>query len=189
MKDFNNKPRFGGNDRGGRPSFGGKPSFNRGSDRGFDRDRQMHSAKCGDCGKTCEVPFRPTGERPVYCNDCFGGKSDDRGAAFGKRDSAPRSYDKPSYEKPAYAKPAYAAPAAPDARIDELKRQLESVNTKLDKLIQSMGATKPAAPVAKAVAVEAPKKAEKPAKKVVAKVAPKTAPKTAVKKVAAKKKK
>lgn len=183
MKDFNNKPRFGGNDRGGRPSFGGKPSFNRGSDRGFDRDRQMHSAKCGDCGKTCEVPFRPTGERPVYCNDCFGGKSDDRGAAFGKRDSAPRSY-----EKPAYSKPSYAPSAAPDASISELKRQIEMVNTKLDKLIQSME-HKTSALVAKAVVTEAPKKAEKPAKKVVAKVAPKTAPKTAVKKVAAKKKK
>jgi CxxC-x17-CxxC domain-containing protein len=184
MKDFNNKPRFGGNDRGGRPSFGGKPSFNRGSDRGFDRDRQMHSAKCDDCGKQCEVPFRPTGERPVYCNDCFGGKNDDRGAAFGKRDSGSRSYEKPAYT----AKPAYTpSAAAPDARIDELKRQLESVNNKLDTLITVLE-NKNTAPVAKAVVAVAPKKAEKPGKKVVAKVVTKAAPK-AVKKVAAKKKK
>ena len=26
---------------------------------------------CADCGKTAQVPFQPTGSRPVYCNDCF----------------------------------------------------------------------------------------------------------------------
>ncbi|MCX6649853.1 MAG: hypothetical protein NTV61_10790 [Candidatus Bathyarchaeota archaeon] len=24
-----------------------------------------------DCGKVCEVPFKPTAGRPVYCKDCF----------------------------------------------------------------------------------------------------------------------
>ena len=33
--------------------------------------REMHPAVCAECGKDTEVPFRPTGERPVYCNDCF----------------------------------------------------------------------------------------------------------------------
>lgn len=35
------------------------------------RERQMHKAVCADCSKECEVPFRPTGERPVYCRECF----------------------------------------------------------------------------------------------------------------------
>ena len=26
---------------------------------------------CADCGRTAQVPFQPTGSRPVYCNDCF----------------------------------------------------------------------------------------------------------------------
>lgn len=45
---------------GGRPGggFGGGP-------------REMHKATCGDCGKECEVPFKPSGARPVYCRDCF----------------------------------------------------------------------------------------------------------------------
>ncbi len=34
--------------------------------------RQMHPIVCAQCGKDAEVPFRPTGERPVYCNDCYG---------------------------------------------------------------------------------------------------------------------
>ena len=45
------------------------------------RNRQMYSATCSECGKSCEVPFRPTGDKPVYCNECFkrikgGGKKD-----------------------------------------------------------------------------------------------------------------
>lgn len=34
--------------------------------------KEMHKAICGDCGKECEVPFKPSGERPVYCRECFG---------------------------------------------------------------------------------------------------------------------
>ena len=33
--------------------------------------RQMHSAVCADCKKECKIPFKPSGDRPVYCQDCF----------------------------------------------------------------------------------------------------------------------
>jgi CxxC-x17-CxxC domain-containing protein len=33
--------------------------------------RQMHQVTCAACGCQTEVPFKPTGERPVYCSDCF----------------------------------------------------------------------------------------------------------------------
>ncbi|NLW16285.1 MAG: zinc-binding protein [Firmicutes bacterium] len=33
--------------------------------------REMHNAICADCGKETQVPFRPSGDRPVYCRDCF----------------------------------------------------------------------------------------------------------------------
>jgi len=33
--------------------------------------RQMFNATCAKCGKPCQVPFEPKGDRPVYCNDCF----------------------------------------------------------------------------------------------------------------------
>lgn len=59
--------------------FGGKKRFDgdRDASRGGGRERpQMHRAVCSDCGANCEVPFRPTGDKPVYCSDCFsrGGK-------------------------------------------------------------------------------------------------------------------
>ena len=34
-------------------------------------NREMHKAKCADCGQECEVPFKPAGDRPVYCRDCY----------------------------------------------------------------------------------------------------------------------
>lgn len=33
--------------------------------------RQMHPAQCADCGDMTEVPFKPRGDRPVYCSSCY----------------------------------------------------------------------------------------------------------------------
>ena len=35
------------------------------------RPREMTKVICSDCGKECEVPFKPTEGRPVYCQDCL----------------------------------------------------------------------------------------------------------------------
>ncbi len=35
------------------------------------QDRRMFSATCAECGNPCEVPFRPTAGKPVYCKSCF----------------------------------------------------------------------------------------------------------------------
>jgi CxxC-x17-CxxC domain-containing protein len=45
--------------------------------------REMFEAVCDECGKSCEVPFRPSEDKPIYCADCFerkGGRSS-RGSA------------------------------------------------------------------------------------------------------------
>jgi CxxC-x17-CxxC domain-containing protein len=46
----------------------------------------MYPAVCAQCGKETEVPFKPTGDRPVYCSDCYqqqrGGTSS-RGSSYG----------------------------------------------------------------------------------------------------------
>lgn len=36
-----------------------------------DRPRELHDATCASCGIQTQVPFKPTGARPVYCRDCF----------------------------------------------------------------------------------------------------------------------
>ncbi len=33
--------------------------------------REMYDAICAECGAKTQVPFRPSGDRPVYCRDCF----------------------------------------------------------------------------------------------------------------------
>ncbi|MGD0122182.1 MAG: CxxC-x17-CxxC domain-containing protein [Candidatus Limnocylindrales bacterium] len=33
--------------------------------------REMFSATCSSCGREAQVPFRPSGAKPVYCSDCF----------------------------------------------------------------------------------------------------------------------
>jgi CxxC-x17-CxxC domain-containing protein len=39
---------------------------------GFNRsERQMYPAVCAGCGVETQVPFQPSGERPVYCRDCY----------------------------------------------------------------------------------------------------------------------
>ncbi len=44
----------------------------RGGGRDFDRPpREQHKITCADCGKEDTVPFKPDGNRPVYCRECF----------------------------------------------------------------------------------------------------------------------
>ncbi len=66
MADFDRKgPRRDSNRRGGARSF-----ERRGPRRDFG-SREMHKAVCSECGEECEVPFKPTEGKPVYCKDCF----------------------------------------------------------------------------------------------------------------------
>ena len=40
--------------------------------RGGGAPREFFAAICGECGKEAQLPFKPRGDRPVYCSDCFG---------------------------------------------------------------------------------------------------------------------
>jgi CxxC-x17-CxxC domain-containing protein len=62
MSDYNRGGHKGGKKSFGNKSFGDKKDFN---------NREMHKAKCTDCGAECEVPFKPTPGKPVRCRDCF----------------------------------------------------------------------------------------------------------------------
>ncbi len=42
--------------------------------------RQMYPAVCAQCGKDTEVPFKPSGDRPVYCSDCYRQQNPNRGS-------------------------------------------------------------------------------------------------------------
>jgi CxxC-x17-CxxC domain-containing protein len=75
--------------------------------------REMHKAVCSECGNDCEVPFRPSGDKPIFCSNCFEGKErpsrrSSGGSGFGTRDNTNK----------------------------QLLEQISSVNTKLDRILK-----------------------------------------------------
>ncbi len=189
MSEFKKSGGFGGNkSRGGFNNRGGsgRPSFGRSDSRDGERS-QMYPATCDQCHKQCEVPFRPSGSKPVYCQDCFSTKRE-------------TTSDYPRKEKPPYqSRPrddfhaSLASSSQPkDNQIGDLKKQLDAVNVKIDRILQMMsGSTVPAAvkqavvtkqPVEKVEIVKAPAAVKMAVSKVEAK------PKKEDKKVVAKKK-
>lgn len=108
VRDFNRN-----NNSGRGRSFGG--GNNRGfNNRGFDRPRTMHPAVCSNCGKQCEVPFKPTGEKPVLCRDCFR----ESGGGEARRPEE-RNFSRPSNQ---------SAPT----QHNEYKAQLDALTQKVD---------------------------------------------------------
>jgi CxxC-x17-CxxC domain-containing protein len=65
---------------GGQSSYGSGGGY--GSSRG---SREMFSATCSSCGKEAQVPFQPSGDKPVYCSDCFQQRGGNRGGGYGGR--------------------------------------------------------------------------------------------------------
>ena len=74
---------FGGRRDGGR-SFGGRDRDSGRFGRGERRPLEMHEVICAKYGKETEVPFKPTGDKPVYCRDCFDKNGGDRGRDSGR---------------------------------------------------------------------------------------------------------
>lgn len=130
-------------DARGPKKFGGerftkRPSFDRGGSRdgGYEGGRDggkapAFDATCGGCGKDCKVPFRPVGDRPVYCTNCFKKQG---GPAETKRFSSPSYGNKPAYRE---ERPTEAS-AAPNAMIPRLQEQLRMINTKLDAILSAL---------------------------------------------------
>ena len=121
----------------------------------------MHRAICSGCGKDCEVPFRPTGEKPVFCSNCFGKKDNSGNSRFEKRDSSrPNFMDKQMYsavcdkcgrdcevpfrptgEKPVFCSNCFGKGERPSsgshgAGPDQYRKQFEVLNSKLDFILK-----------------------------------------------------
>lgn len=123
--------RFGGRGGGFGNRAGGRGGFGGGRPRG---PVIMHQAVCDQCGKPCEVPFRPTGDRPVYCNACFENKRE-TGNNRGGDKFPQKSYD--GYRAP--VKPNFGSDIGKGSN-DELKKQLETLNLKMDRLVRAIEA-------------------------------------------------
>ena len=65
---------------------------------GGPRERTYNRVICADCNKECEIPFRPSGDRPVYCRECFS-KRKSGGPFNANRDNRPekRNFSRESH--------------------------------------------------------------------------------------------
>jgi len=173
------KKNFGGNRGGGFNRGGRRPDFRNGG-RGGDRERkEMFDAVCANCHKSCKIPFRPMTDKPVYCSDCFGAKQGDAPREnFDRRDDR---NSRPSFEKRDFKPSMTTQSQENDKRIDDIKKEIESLNFKLDKIMQVLNDSKTTKPVEdkqpekktvdtkKIIAIKAISSDKKTTKKVVAK--------------------
>ena len=182
MGKFNDRKKFGhgGKFGGNRGGFGGgRGGFGGGRDGGRP---QMHKATCSECGKECELPFRPTGDRPVFCSTCFdkqGGGSIGRPNRFGgdrsERRERPRFEDKqmhdavcakcgakcqvpfrPTPGKQVFCDNCFDRSAGNTKSSVDYSGQFKTLNEKLDKLIKLL------TPAEKAPEIKVPEKKAKP---------------------------
>ena len=92
---------FGDNQYSGKSSnnYEGRGSDNRSRGRS-DRQVTMHDAVCDECGKDCQVPFRPSGDKPIYCSNCFekngGGRDSNRSGGRDYNRGGGRDYNRGS---------------------------------------------------------------------------------------------
>ena len=107
-----------GSDRRDFRHSGGR-DFGGGRDRDFGGSRfekKMYDAVCEECGDSCEVPFQPSGSKPVYCSNCF------------RKDDSPRA------KKPDNSK----------KEFEQLNMKLDIILHRLDSLTGDQPADKPA---------------------------------------------
>ena len=74
--------------------FGGRSGGSDGSrfgSRDSGRGNEMHDVICDTCGVNCQVPFKPSGDRPVLCSNCFRKGDSSRGSKFGDGGERPSS--------------------------------------------------------------------------------------------------
>jgi CxxC-x17-CxxC domain-containing protein len=79
QKGFTNKPNRCPDCRAARKAQGGRGGSSYGGGGGGGRaPREMFTARCSACGGEAKVPFQPSGDKPVYCRDCFQSRQTDR---------------------------------------------------------------------------------------------------------------
>ncbi len=87
-RDGSDRKSFGGRPRQGSSRYATEESKRNSRNR---RDFDMTKVTCSDCGCKCEVPFKPTSSKPVYCSDCFSKES--------SNNKKPKSGSSKSYDK------------------------------------------------------------------------------------------
>ncbi|TAN32975.1 hypothetical protein EPN28_03155 [Patescibacteria group bacterium] len=126
-------------------------NFNRGNRFNRGQGRQaMFQAVCSKCGNNCEVPFKPTGDRPVFCSNCFKSQRDagfdkPRGG-FGRKGFGDNAGgNRPQRQSFGGNGPSFQAFGGGNREggqnQNQFKAQFEALNVKLDKILITLSAT------------------------------------------------
>ena len=105
-----------------KPAFGSKKPWERGSDSRSAGKTFMHKATCSECNRACEVPFVPTGRKPILCSMCY--KKDG--------DFAPKKFGGSAYAEKRPYKTEYEG-------TDSNAAQFKTINAKLDAILKALG--------------------------------------------------
>jgi CxxC-x17-CxxC domain-containing protein len=85
----------------------------------------MFDVVCSECGNDCKVPFKPSTDKPIYCDNCFASKKNDRPERSESRGDR--------FEKPAYvSRPRNEGGASNN---EDMKKQFAELNAKIDRLV------------------------------------------------------
>ena len=125
MRSYNRNSRSGG----GR--YGGGGFRRRDSGR-----REMHKAVCDECGESCEVPFRPSRDKPIYCSNCFEKKDGGSSRRSGRKSPGRSDFGKR------------------DDTNKQLLEQVSSLNAKLDRILKVVESSVEKKPVSKKAEVK-----------------------------------
>jgi len=89
--------------------FGGSNKRDSGRSNRRDSGRlEMTKVTCDSCKKRCEVPFKPTSSKPIYCETCF------------KKEESPRSSPRSS------------------SKSNDLDKEIKKINKKLDIILKAL---------------------------------------------------
>lgn len=117
---------------------------------------EMHEAICSDCGKKCQVPFKPTGDKPIYCSQCFGSHGGSSSSGERRSFGAKRMFEatcdscgkrcelpfKPTGDKPVYCSHCFEKGDNAPRNNEQYKEEFEILNSKLDKILRLLDSTR-----------------------------------------------
>jgi CxxC-x17-CxxC domain-containing protein len=165
MRDFNKRNSFRDRDNDSRGRDSGR-RFDRNDRRG--EKPEMHKVVCDKCGKNCEVPFKPSSDKPIFCDDCFREKNRSNSnrpesRSFGRQNSREREYFKATCDECGKAcevpfKPTSGKPILCSMCFDkqgsrpkentfnannnvQFDKQFKALNDKLDEILKHLSLT------------------------------------------------
>jgi len=101
-----------------------RPASGRSSNK--DSGFELYEVTCDKCGVKCDIPFKPTNNKPVYCRSCF--RKEGGAESRGGFESKNRFESKPKFNED------FKTPNESQVSSEDL----DKINRKLDKIMKAL---------------------------------------------------